>query len=318
LIQASIADLDDTANTVVTPPDVAAHGFADPRAAWRRVWELAGSDHEWIQAARGLARVGVRDVDGLEELLVATPEFAAEFDQLAQLAPRPGERPSAVRARLRAQRRHSLFAATRLAELLMGDGQAEDAADVLAEAADVFDDQQMRLAAASMLCHAGHRDAAAEQARDALTRSGSTWSDRRQARQILHDATVEAGRWADAAQLARTLLADDPADETSRWCLVSALCQQGRFDEAWSAVLDAPVALEARDLRSTVLLLELTARFGDRAALWTLAADLIGTHLNDERLAARALVLAYVPPTHAENADRAHDADACDPDDGDR
>jgi tetratricopeptide (TPR) repeat protein len=264
-------------------------------AQWQQVWDLAVDTEQQMVAARGLAVAGAPRPAAISALLDADPKFAEEYTRIASVAPQHGEKRNSLKARLRGQRRSNIYAAVRLAEILQAENRIDEAAQILAEAADVHGDQNLRLMAAFSLQQAEKSEESARFARDALARATARWTGRRRAWEILHDLAVEGGDWESAAAQARYMLGEEPDDEVARWCLVAALYQAGRVGDAWQ-VMNDPVMLPApKLLRNRVLRLELLARYGNRQDVWNDAADIVRSSLEDERIAAHVLLLAYSP-----------------------
>lgn len=273
-------------------------------AAWRRAWQLATTDEERMLAARGLSMSGVENVAGLSELLSQNPHFATQFNEMRVIAPRENESTDAYRMRLRGIRRTNVFAAIKLAELAQREHQHEEAATILSEAAEVFEDPQLRLTAAAMLEQQDLHAQAIELAQLALSGASPNWSGRKRAWEILHDAATATGDWPAAAKQARNMLGLNSSDSIARWCLAVALYKDGLLQEAWSVIRrssDATETLEPRNPIHALLQIELTNRFGDPAESLARAANFINNHMDDEQLAANALVIAYLPIARVHN-----------------
>jgi tetratricopeptide (TPR) repeat protein len=262
----------------------------DQRAElWAAAFAAASTDTQRMAAARGLRALGepVPDYDRLRSLF---PEAAAETEELAGVFALP-EREQM--ARLRASRNTTPYAAVRLAELYEKAGDLDAAATVLSEAADRFQDQQLRLAAARRLAVLNKYPEAEAEVQAALAKAPEKWAGRAPALGILLELEGVQGDWPGVAAHARQLLGLDPEDSSARWALVAALANLREYQPAWDAVQQSPVPLVPTTKVHAGLLFSLTARFGQDETVWREAVQLLRRYADDEQFCAGVLGAVY-------------------------
>lgn len=262
------------------------------RSAWQVVWAAAESDEQRLIAARGLLLAG-GSVEGIEALRLQHPDAMREIDQLAEaLYVGPGLDRNATIARLRQLRQGNKFAAARLAELLYAKDRIKESVAVLREAADRFDDQHLRLMAATQLAEAGLLSDAAGDATLALARATPRWPGRQRAHRICLQAAAESADWPQTIAHARQLLAIAEEPE-ARWALAYALVSEQQPDEAWETIKRPEGLLPAGSKQWAALRLNLLNRYGTRQQVFQDAVLALRRYGTDEQFAAWILANAY-------------------------
>jgi tetratricopeptide (TPR) repeat protein len=264
---------------------------------WRAVWDAAETDQERLIAARGLCLYG-GTVEGLEALRQREPEAMREIDQMAHaISPRSGEGRKGRMFRLRRNSKDNIHAAVELGWMLAEDGKRRDAASVLSEAADRFDDQRWRLEAAALLFRADDYGAARKTAENALSVAGDRWPGRLRAHSIALDSAAADGDWEAVVTHARQLL-DMTDDPEVRWALAHGLVALEELEAAWhvvhfsgSGILKPLQGSAGR--QQTVLRVQLASRFGSESDLMSTAVEALRSYGDDEELAATVIGMVY-------------------------
>ncbi len=255
------------------------------RSAWETVWAAAANDEQRLVAARGLLLAG-GSAEGVEALRQRRAEAMREVDQLAEaLHVGPGLDQNASIARLRQLRQDNKFAAARLAELLYAKDRVKESAAVLREAADRFDDQHLRLMAATQFAEAGLLSDAADEATLALARATPRWPGRQRAHRICLQAAAESADWPQTIAHARQLLAVSE-DPEARWVLAYALVSEQQPDEAWEVINRPGGVLPADSKQWAALRLDLLNRYGTRQQVFQDAVSALQRYGTDEQFAA--------------------------------
>ena len=184
-------------------------------------------------------------------------------------------------------------------------GQLDMAADRLEEAASRFGDAAFRVTAARYRAQSGDWERASTLALEAsaeLDRSSPSWAD---AQRLLIEVNARRGDWRALERVARTLLGEDPTEESARWALALALINRRRAEEAWGALKAGGVIPEPATSWQAHLLAELLASFQPTADSARQLLDLADRFNEDERLRAQVIIALARMPGAALESDQA-------------
>lgn len=226
--------------------------------AWRAALELANDDMQGVWAANRLLIHGGTS-DHIDRYRERAPAAMTDVDEVNG-ALEAKDRNIAI-TRLRGIRRSNRFAVIALADIYTQQGRQAEMLEVLAEAADTFDDQHLRMMAANHLASKGDIERAAQYARDAVAKAGSGWNGRRRADEIILEDLSMRGDWTAFITAARQYLGAEENPRV-RWALALALAREGQPEAAWHVVTTAPETLHPLEPFHAQLYLQLLARFG--------------------------------------------------------
>lgn len=215
-------------------------------------YEAAADDGDRIRAARLLA-VQTDEVPDMSDLETRQPEAVKEIHQL-HAALRPG--PDRM-SRLRAHQHENPQIAISLAEAYESAGQDVEAADTLEHAGLAFALPGLTVQAARKRLKLDDAESAIKLCESAIAMGGQRWPGEFSARVCLFEIFWGQGRFHDALQQARALVALDSADRDAAWALVRTHVQLGDLGAAWEAlgVFGEPIAPRtAAEARLWVLL----------------------------------------------------------------
>lgn len=270
-------------------------GLSAIRSRWADVLAAAVTDHERVVAARGVLMFG-GTVPDLNELKARFPGALQESEELgAAFADLEDLSDDKILGRLRRMRTKNLQAAVRLAEILRVRGSTDELATVLAEAADRFHDQQLRLMAASAALDAQRSDLALELATDALSVAPAQWASRLRAHQTAMRAGAALNRMPVVIRHAWEVLELAPEDEEARWALIRGLTNAHRDREAYDVLVAAPSLIPA-DVDRARLRLHLIAEFGTTRELVRDAVASLRRFGDDESFGSAVLMNMVVNP----------------------
>ncbi|MFD7012369.1 hypothetical protein [Rhodococcus jostii] len=262
---------------------------------WREAWELATNDDERLIAARGILILDPQtSLEGFDELRNQAPQAVADIEaQIDVLGARPNESAASRKMRLKRMSLNNALAATALSNILTDDGDIDEAARTLTDAADRFGDQHLRLRAVMVLAQNGQLERAAQEAKLALTRTSERWPGRRAAHEVILQSAMEQGDWPTATTHARQL--HDLADGNPHylWELITVLQADEKFEEAWRIVTSRADTLEFKDERQAALLIELTKRCGTQQQLFQVCLAALRKFGTNEQFAAFTLASVY-------------------------
>jgi tetratricopeptide (TPR) repeat protein len=260
------------------------------RFLWRKAMDLATDDGQRLLAARGLLLNG-GSFEGLDALRESFPEPVREFEELADAVSETSG--PQMLAKLRTLRGTNFGAVIRLSEILQQQGASHEAATVLREAADRFDDQYLRLQSASVLADAGTLDEAANDANEVLARTAPEWPGRQQARRIILMSAMNDRRWDDVVAQCTQLIVEDVNDDDARWALASALTALDKTGEAFTTLHRGQTLLAPGNTGQAALMLRLLRSHGDADTLITSTVACLREFGEDEQFAAYALAMVY-------------------------
>lgn len=225
--------------------------------AWRAALELANDDMQGVWAANRLLVHGGTS-EHIEKYRERAPAAMTDVDEVN--AALTAKDKNVAITRLRGIRRSNRFAVMALADLYTQQGRQAEMLEVLAEAADNFDDQHLRMMAADHLASKGDIEQAAQYARAAVDQAGPGWNGQRRAEQIILEDLSMRGDWTAFITVARRYLGAEENPRV-RWALALALAREGQPEAAWQVVTAAPEPLHPLEPFHAQLYLQLLARF---------------------------------------------------------
>ncbi len=258
------------------------------RREYRDAYEAVADPADRHRVLVALALIGEWPLPDWEELVESDPQRADELAALSESA--RGLYEDAIR-RLRRHVPSSRQSAILLAETYQGSGDIEAAVDVFEEARARFDDPSL-LARAAVLLHRVDAARAAALATRALAELPSESVDRSMMHRLLVKLRADQGDWKQTEAHARALLAGGDNEPTTRWVLVMALYNQGRFEEAWGA-LNRTIALQPEDETQARLWIDLNRRFDPTEDTVLRILDIAEAYRDSEQLVAEALMSIY-------------------------
>jgi len=275
--------------------------------AWRAALELAKDDMQGVWAANRLLVHGGTS-DHIERFRERAPAAMTDVDEVnAALAAK--DRNVAI-TRLRGIRRTNRFAVMALTDIYTQQGRQAEMLEVLAEAADTFDDQHLRMMAADHLATKGDVEQAAQYARTAIERAGPGWNGKRRAEQIILEDLSTRGDWTAFITVARRYLGAEENPRV-RWALAHALATEGQPEAAWQVVTTAPETLHPLEPFHAQLYLQLLARFGTPELVVSQAvAALKRFGMDNEEFAAAVLAITMAASAMDERDDETGDLTA--------
>ena len=213
--------------------------------------EIAANDAELDRAQRSLAMLGCLDIPRLGELRDRDPDHAEVVVAIAEM--NSGKSAEAIR-RLRPLAGRSRLAAHQLSEAYEVNGSPSEAARVLAEGGERFNDARMLAQAARHFLDLGRSAQFAQCADRALVLSPLGSETRREIRGLQVNAAMADKDLTAVETAARTALAEGESRDGMRWVLVEALALQGRVGDAWQQVRSNPVMLPDDENRADLYL----------------------------------------------------------------
>jgi len=255
---------------------------------YRSAYELATDPVDRRRILVALARMGEWPLPDWDQLAASDPEQADELAALSEAA--RGLTDDAIR-RLRRHAHSSRLSALLLSETYQEIGDVEAAVEVLREARNRFDDPTL-LARAAVLLYPVDSVSAGDLAKQALAELPAESVDRGLMHRLQIQIGADDGDWHATETHARALIAAGDNEPTTRWALVMALYNQGRFEESWD-VLNRAVALRAEDETQARLWIDLHRRFDRAPATVLRILDIAEGYQDSEQLVAEALMGIY-------------------------
>lgn len=221
---------------------MAAEVVGNPSASlWSSALQQARDVSERSQALLGLARGGIAELPGLEDVRVAAPRDAALIQAVAAAA--SGSVNSAIQ-QLRAMPGTDFNAVTALAEAYLQARNVTAAVDVLREGARTLSEPRLRVEAARLLWQDDKREDARLELEALLIDSASNAALRHDCLALLGQWAADQNEWPRAQERFQELLALDASDSQARWAVILVMLRRGLTSEARTAYDSAPVELE--------------------------------------------------------------------------
>nr|WTA66452.1 hypothetical protein OHB51_28875 [Micromonospora sp. NBC_00855] len=261
----------------------------EAQAAWKRVWEVAETDEQKLQAAMGMAGAGVAPPD-LRDL---SDDVNAEFVEELQAIGAVVAAGSGDIASLRANVNKSRLLALQLSDRYVAQGNIQLAAETLRESAIRWGDPRLMSMAAERFREAGNPANAREAAQASLDLGGAGWGGVSRVRTMLLEIEASDGRWDKAADVARLMIAENRDDTDAHWALVQCLFNRGDLGGAWQALTINGAPFEPRGRVEALLWLNLNSRFSRDSRFVGEALRLMRKWPGDEQLLAAFLGLLY-------------------------
>ena len=259
--------------------------------AWSAAIGFARNASEKLQAARALAEEGVA-APGLDDLAVDYPELVEEIRSIATALASGEDRV----VRMRASAHQSPVIALRLAEHYRLESQPELAAEALRDAGERWSDPHLMIMAANEYRAAGRPAEAVGAAQRAIASGASQWPGIRDAYILLVEVHSDMGKWNEAADAARALVALDQEDANARWALTRCLHMQRDFPQAWYALTANGRAIEPRSSAEALVWVDLRARCTPPGDLLKTLLEELPKWTGDERVFAAFVQTFLTPP----------------------
>lgn len=253
-------------------------------AAWLSAWASAPDDTARLQTASALAPLG-RSLPDLETLPGGYGMAIERIRTVHEVMSASDPDSSLLRARASESEELTVF----LAERLVAQDKAGDAAAVLEAGAARWNHALMMKMAASRYMAAGSYQKAHEVAATALSMGGQAWAGRFECVSIQFDALESLGEFQRSLPLAREMAVMTPDNLTVRWALVHSLVRAGKIPDAWAALTfngKAAGPRNASDARTWIGLAaecddspEFVQRSLEMMSAWQDEPDLVGVFL---------------------------------------
>lgn len=257
-------------------------------ADYRKCWELAKTPEQRFAVQMGLASVGERPIEGIEDLEREHPEQA---DIVTAFSESERNLHDQAISRLR-KWPESSRAQELLANVYGGAGRVPEAIDTFREANRRFDEPLFSVKAVQLLARGGRVDEAEREAKSALASVAEGSSAGVELRRLLIELGATRGDWGSVEALSRALVSEDEADSDSRWWLVLALQNRGRVDQAWRSLTTPELLWPTTEIQAR-LWLDLHRRFGKGASTVQKALQLASEYEVSEEVFAAALLTVY-------------------------
>jgi tetratricopeptide (TPR) repeat protein len=221
--------------------EVAGNSSAD---LWRSALNNAHDHSERVRALLGMARLGITELPGIEDVRASSSHDATVIEAVAIAA--TGSVASAIQ-KLRSIPGSDLNAMMTLADVYIAGGNIPAAVDVFRESSRIMNEPRFRVEAARLLWQDGRLNDARVELEALLVDSGNNAD-------LRHDCPILLGQWAsDQAEWIRAqeryleLLALDPSDNQVRWAVILVMLRRGLFPQARviydSAPAEVPIDL---------------------------------------------------------------------------
>jgi DNA-binding SARP family transcriptional activator len=220
---------------------MAAEAAGNPSASlWQGALNQARDAAERAQALLGLARMGVTDLPGLEDVQPVSPHEGALIQAVAAAA--SGSVSSAIQ-QLRAMSDVDFNSVTTLTDAYLKAGNVVAAVDVLREGAHTLNEPRLRVEAARLLWQDDKKNDARVELEALLVDTGSDVA-------LRHDCLAQLGQWAadqrewsTAQGRFQELLALDERDSQARWAVILVMLRRGLISDARRVYESAPSEL---------------------------------------------------------------------------
>lgn len=257
-------------------------------ADYKHCWGLAKTPQQRLDVQIGLASIGEWPIEGLQELALEDPEQADIVTAISENNRQLYEQ-AIYRLRMYPD---SSRARELLAHVYHDSGRVPDAIETLRDAYRKFDEPRHAVHAVRLLMDSGQLEEAEREAHSALTSVAQGSSAGVELRRLLMELATFRGEWSTVEMLARGLVSENEAAPDMRWWLVVALHNQGRVDDAWTA-LTKPETLQPSTEIQARLWLDLQRRFGGGASTIQQVLSLAAEYEGSEEVLASALLTAY-------------------------
>ncbi|WP_433790856.1 tetratricopeptide repeat protein [Actinoplanes sp. CA-252034] len=265
----------------------------DSSSLWREAVHLAANNHEnLVQALNGLARTGTTDLPRLDDLRQISEQAAAEVRATAEI--KAGNFGRSI-ATLRVQRRGSLSAAITLADAYGSTGQVDSAAETLLDAADDFNDPELRFQAAVFLAGKGQAERAKGIVAALIRDRDHDWPESVDVLKFAAQLALDEPDLDLAIIYCRRILQEDPRDDSTRWVLINSLMILDRMNDAWEVFGASPLPLHPENRTQAQMWVELHRRFAGTAATIRGCIEILRRFRDDEELSAFALYAVMEP-----------------------
>lgn len=258
------------------------------RREYHQAYDAASEPADRHRVQIALALSGEWPLPDWDELREADPVQADELAALSEAARGLHEQ---AHQRLRRHIHTSRTSALLTADLLEESGDNEGAVRVLEQARSRFHDASFLVRAASLLYKVDLSRAEAMALR-ALAELPEGSADRRTMQRLLIQCAADAGDWVAVENQARSAIASGDDNPTTRWALIMALYNQGRFEDSWAA-LDRGGGPEPEDEMQARLWIDLHRRFNRTEATVLRILEFAETYQHSEQLVGEALMAIY-------------------------
>lgn len=213
----------------------------DAEDAWLRAWDCAPNDTSRLQTAAALAPLGMRlpDLDSL------FGEYSMAIQRIRTIHQVMSSDEDMSLLRVRATDSEQLTVL--LAERLVAQGQAADAAAVLEAGGTRWNHPLMMRMAAARYESAGNYEKAYDVAATALSLGGTAWAGRLETLMIQFDSLESQGEFSRSLAVAREMVTLAPGNLTIRWAFVHSLVRAGSIQDAWRALTYQGKPVDPRD-----------------------------------------------------------------------
>ncbi|GIG67348.1 hypothetical protein Pen01_36430 [Phytomonospora endophytica] len=231
----------------------------DAIAKWEEVLAASVSDEDKVQALRALALEGSTNQAAIEALKQRQSAAVEEIRLIEQVMTVRGSNADELLRQLESE---TQLASVRRAELLRADDKPLEAAEVLIDATERWENPRLLSMAIDSYMEAGEWERAAEAAQLVLADSGRLWAGRATVLRRLMVIQEVLKDWPKLAAVCRGLLEIDEQDDDARWSLAYAEFRNGEDRRAWET-LRRLGSLRASTKHRAIFLLELARRFSD-------------------------------------------------------
>jgi hypothetical protein len=252
---------------------------------WRECWELATKDEEYVEAANGLAELGV-DLPDLVDLSTRQPRSVEAIRNIHSVM----SQTDSLEQALLAHKNENLGFAMRLAEIYTADLEYAKAAEVLESAGQRWSHPEVLAMAADRFRMAGQLESSVKLAHSALTIGGEDWEGAAGLRGFLVETLYELGQTDAATDMARSLVSADGSNRSARWLLTHCLVSRGEVEQAWVSLLVDAEPIEPRSQQDARVWVSLGARFSKNPDFIARSLKIIETWPDDPQFSTRALM----------------------------
>lgn len=255
---------------------------------WMVAWELASQAPELLLIARAIISVGGTLPD-LSLLQADYPEQVGQLRALQEVMAAPSDQLTLLRSRAG----ESAELTVALADRLRGDGNHEEAAEVLFAAAGRWRNPLLMRMAASCFLDAGVAERAVSAARAAVGLGGPSWPGRLASLAVLFSAQEAMGLADEAKITAQEMVASDPDSADARWALIQCLLRAGDVEGAWTALNYRGNPIRPRSAAEARHWVFLVTRFDPSPHLVSRALEVVREWSEDSDLTGTFLMMIY-------------------------